>query len=76
MQLCLAVQQKFMDDKSKILFFLSYIREILAGVWEENYMEDHFDGDQLNIGTCTDHINRPHPGAQGGCRIKILDIRS
>ncbi|SJL12543.1 uncharacterized protein ARMOST_15971 [Armillaria ostoyae] len=45
-----------MDDKSKILFILSYMREGLAGMWAETYMDDHFDGDQFNVGTYAEFI--------------------
>ncbi|KAK0462685.1 hypothetical protein IW261DRAFT_1348306 [Armillaria novae-zelandiae] len=55
-RLCLAADKGSMDDKSKILFILSYMREGLAGMWAENYMDDHFDGDHFNGGTYADFI--------------------
>ncbi|KAK0217211.1 hypothetical protein IW262DRAFT_1275877 [Armillaria fumosa] len=69
-----------MDDKSKILFILSYMREGLAGMWAENYMDDHFDGDHFNGGTYTDFIKELDqafldPAMEENARVKLETFR-
>lgn len=57
-QLRLAAYEKYLDDKSKILFILSYMEDGLAGVWAQSYMDDHTVDDRLEVGIYTDFINK------------------